>query len=174
MLMSLTDKRNHKIKCDFGANDYIRYYSRTVEDSVDPKIAREVMREYLSSIRDLISKKGYVFKIPENCGRIEIRKVKREMEIDENGDIINKLPPNWKATNKLWAENPKAKEKKIIIRYPNEHTEGFIFFPYYIKRYATFKNKGLYKMQINREMSRDTYESIMSKKIDAFLLFKTD
>ena len=170
--MSPIDKREHKVKCDYGANDYVRYYTKTTEDPLDPKVARGIMNDYLSSIRDLISNKGYTFEIPENCGRIEIRKVKREMELDENGKIINKLPINWKATNKLWAENDKAKERKIKIRYTNEHTEGFIFFPYYIKRYATFKNKGLYKMQINREMSRNTFNGIMSKKIDAFLLFK--
>lgn len=170
--MSLADKREHKVKCDYGMNDYVRYYTKTTESSLNPKVAREIMNDYLKSIRTLISTKGYVFKIPENCGRIEIRKVKREMELDDNGKIINKLPPNWKATNELWAENPRAKEKKIIIRYVNDHTEGFVFFPYYIKRYATFKNKGLYKMQINREMSRNTFQGIISKKIDAFLLYK--
>ena len=89
----------------------------------------------------------------------------------KDGKIVNKLPVNWKATNKLWKENPEAKRKKIRIRYTNEHTDGYVFHVYYIKRNATFVNKGLYKMQVNREMARNMYNGIISGELDAFLLF---
>ena len=169
--MNLQDKRNHKIKSDYGNNDYVLFYKKSTQDPLEEKIVRGVLEDYYLAIKNMISFEGYQFRMPENCGRIEIRKVKREVEVDGDGKIVNKLPVNWKATNKLWSDNPKAKEKKIKIRYTNEHTEGFIFFPYFIKRFATFKNKAVYKMKLNREMCRNTYEGIMNKKIDAFLLY---
>lgn len=152
-------------------SDYARWYKANCDDPVSLKIYREIVQEYLRLNKELISTKGYTFKFPEVMGRIEVRKVKRELDIDKDGKIINKLPINWQATRKLWKENPKAKEKEIKIRYTNEHTGGYVFHPYYIKRTATFKNKKLYRLKINREIARKMYKPIISGKMDAFLLF---
>jgi hypothetical protein len=171
MQTSQIDKRDHKIKCQYGMGDYARWYSKNTEAPVSDKIFRQVLKDFLKMNQEITSATGHSFKLPEQCGKIEIRKIKRELEVDENGKIINKLPINWQATKKLWAENPKAKDKKIKIRYTNEHTDGYVFHPYYIKRHANYKNKQYYKMQVNREMARNMYNSIMSGKLDAFLLF---
>lgn len=162
--------RVHKIKCDFGITDYYKFYKSISKDPVIASMYKDILREYLDSIRDLISKKGYIYRFPQRMGRIEIRKTKKEVKIGKNGEIINKLPINWKKTNELWAENEIAKEKKIKIRYTNEHTNGYVFRPVYMKNTANYKNKSIYKMSINREMRRNTAGPIMSKALDAFLL----
>ena len=92
-----------------------------------------------------------------------------EVKIDDDGNIINNLPINWRETRKLWAENDKAKEKKTKIRYTNEHTGGYTFRIFYRTSKANFKNKSIFKMKFNRTMKRQLSVSIFAGKIDAFL-----
>lgn len=168
--MSHQDKRNHKVKSDYGKNDYYKHYSNTVENPVSKELWDNVLMDYLNSINEMISQKGYVFRIPCRLGTIELRKIKKEVKLDQNGNVINTFNVNWKETKKLWLENPKAKEKGIKIRYVNKHSDGYSFRIVYIKKSATFKNKSVYKMLINREMRRSTEKPIMNKELDAFLL----
>ena len=102
-------------------------------------------------------------------GKIELRKLKTEVKIAEDGSIINNLPVNWKATRELWAESESAKEKKTKIRYTNEHTEGYTFRIFYRTSKANFKNKSIYKMKLNRTLKRQLSQSIFAGRIDAFL-----
>tara|TARA_R110000851_G_scaffold303660_1_gene461299 strand:+ start:121 stop:594 length:474 start_codon:yes stop_codon:yes gene_type:complete len=151
--------------------DYGKYYKENAVSPVSNLLFRKVFRDYLNANRNAISNFAYVYRLPQRMGRIEIRKTKKEIKVDpKTGELINKLPINWKATNKLWKENPEAKEKKIKIRYINEHTNGYVFRPKYMKNTANFKNKSIYKMSVNRELRRNTEPAIVSKRIDAFLL----
>jgi hypothetical protein len=168
--MRQTETRAHKIKCHFGVEHYFSSYRKLSNNPQSSKIYRAVLKDYLDANRKAIYTSGYIFKLPQRLGRIEMRKSKKEVKIDKNGKVINKLPINWQATKKLWAENEQAKERKIKIRYTNEHTGGYVFRPRYIKNTANFKNKSLYKMSINREMRRNTKAAIMNKRMDAFLL----
>lgn len=168
--MSQTETRNHKVKCHFGINDYYKHYSTIVNDPKDEKTYKNVLNDYLKANKNAISNFGYSYTLPERLGRIEIRKLKKQVTVSKDGKIINKLPINWKETKKLWKENAKAKEKKILIRYTNEHTNGYVFKIVYLKYLANYKNKSIYKMQINREMRRNTKTSILGKRLDAFLL----
>jgi hypothetical protein len=169
--MPQTETREHKIKCHYGMTDYWKYYKNNTEDPVSNLKFRKVFRDLMNANRNAISNFAYMFILPCRLGRIEIRKIKKEVKIDpKTGKIINKLVPNWQATKKLWKENPEAKAKKIILRYTNEHTNGYVFRPRYIKNTANFKNKTVYKMSINRELRRNTEPAIVNKRIDAFLL----
>lgn len=165
-----TDSRTHKVKCHFGLGDYFKFYNKDTTNPKDKKIFNEVLKDYLKMNQELISIKAYIFMLPQRMGRIEMRKSKKEVFIDKEGNVVNKLVPNWKETRALWEENAEAKLKKIIIRYVNTHTQGYVFRLRYIKNSANFKNKSLYKMQLNREMRRATSNSIITKKVDAFLL----
>jgi len=169
--MSQIEHRNHKVKCQYGMTDYWNYYKSNSENPVKNLLFRKVFRDYLNANRNAVSNFAYIYRLPHRMGRIEIRKTKKEIKIDPNtGELINKLPINWQATKKLWIENEEAKEKKIKIRYTNEHTDGYIFRPKYMKNTANFKNKSVYKMSVNRELRRNTEPAIISKRIDAFLL----
>lgn len=168
--MSQTETRNHRIKCDYGMPDYYRFYKDTSKSPKSNKVFSDVVRDYLDANRTAVYSKAYIYVLPQRLGRIEIRKMKREVIIDKEGKVINKLLINWKETKKLWSENKEAKERKIKIRYTNEHTDGYVFRPIYMKNTANFKNKSIYKLKVNRDMARKTEPAIVSKKIDAFLL----
>lgn len=168
--MNLLDKRNHKVISHYGKNDYYKHYCKTTINPVSKKIWDKVLMEYLSSVANLISQEGCVFNLPSRLGKMELRKVKKEVSLDKNGNIKNTLNINWKETKELWKTNIKAKEKNIKIRYINKHTDGYSFKIVYIKYTANYKNKSVYKMSINREMRRSTGKPILNNKLDAFLL----
>ena len=168
--MSQTETREHKIKCDYGLPDYRKDYKNSVKEPEDDETYNNVLIDWLMANQRAIRNFGYIFVLPKRMGRIEIRKTKGEVKIGKDGQVINNLAVNWKATRKLWSENEEAKEKKIKIRYTNEHSNGYIFRPRYMKNTANYKNKSIYRMSINRQLSRGTYSAIVSGKLDAFLL----
>ena len=162
--------RNHKIKTDYGMNDYYRFYKKkSGNKDVSAAVFGSVIREFNGHIRDRLSKKGAGYIFPFRIGRIELRKIKTEVKIDSEGNIVNNLPTNWRETWKLWNEHPNAKEKGVRIRYTNEHTKSHTFRIFYMKSKANFKNKSIYKMQFNRQMKRELSKSIFAGRIDAFL-----
>ena len=167
--MNQIESREHKVKCNYGLPQYYKAYKKNSKDPKSSKVYSAVLKDYLNANRNAVFNFGYIYVLPQRMGRIEIRKNKAEVKIDKNGKIINKLAPNWQATKRLWAENKEAKKKKIVIKYTNEHTDGYIFRPRYIKNTANYKNKSIYRMQVNREMRRNTNSAIMNKRLDAFL-----
>lgn len=170
MRMNHQDRRHHKVKCHFGKADYYKHYAETVDNPMSKSRYYQILMDYLTQIHNAVGNEGYTFNLPIRMGKIQLRKIKDQIKVNEDGSIHNKLTINWKATKQLWAENEKAKEKKIKIRYLNEHTNGFRFVLKYIKYNATYKNKTAYKMSINREMRRSTKNAILNNKVDAFLL----
>lgn len=170
MQMDRKDKRNHKVKTDYGMKDYYSFYlKKTNNKKITSSIYGSVVKEFNGYVRDRLSLKGAGYIFPCRLGKVELRKIKTEVKIDEDGNIINNLPVNWKETYKLWNENPRAKEKNIRIRYTNEHTQSHTFKIFYIKNKANYKNKSIYKMQFNRQMKRQLSKSIFAGRIDAFL-----
>jgi len=165
-----TEVRVHKVKVDYGVNDYYAdFKKKNKESKVNRKIYGSVIKEFNSFQRDRLSNKGVEINMPSRLGKIELRKNKSEIRINEDGTVKNNLPVNWKDTRKLWIENEFAKEKKIKVRYTNEHTDGYSFKVFFYKRRATFKNKSIYGMRFNRKLKRDLSDSIFKGKIDAFI-----
>lgn len=164
------DKRNHRVKTDYGSGDYYRHFIKETEAThISRAKFGQIMREFNEHVRDRISNKGAEYIMPHRIGKIELRKVKLEVKIDDDGNIINNLPINWRETRKLWAENEKAKQNKTKIRYTNEHTDGHTFRIFFRKSKANFKNKSIYKLRFNRTMKRQLSNSIFAGNIDAFL-----
>ena len=163
------ETRRHIVKAEFGTNHFYDSYKKNHGKEVSRLKYGQVLREFNEHVRDRLSTKGAGYVIPSGLGKIELRKFKAEVKIGEDGEIINHLPTNWKETRKLWEENPAAKEKKIRIKFTNEHTDGHTFRIVYLRFKATYKNKSVYKMRFNRTMKRDLSKSIFQGRIDAFL-----
>ena len=166
----MSENRNHKVKTDYGMKDYYRYFRRKQGIThISRLVFGKIIREFNEHVSDSISKKGSEYIFPSKIGKVVLRKVKTEVTLDEDGKIVNNLPTNWKATRDLWNENPVAKEKKIKIKFTNEHTDGYTFRIVYLRSKANYKNKSVYKMQFNRDMKRNLSRSIFQGRIDAFL-----
>jgi hypothetical protein len=162
--------RIHRATADYGVNDYYRAFKLNNKDStISRKAYGEIIKEFNSFLRDGLSMKGKEVTLPSKLGRVELRKSKTEVKIDDAGNIVNNLPVNWKETRKLWLENKNAEEKKIKIRFTNEHTDSHTFKITYLKAKADFKNKSLYTIKFNRQLKRDLSQSIFKGRIDAFV-----
>lgn len=170
MMQMEKENREHRVKSDFGTNDYYSFFKKKYSKStISRNTFGKVIREFNEHTRDKLSHKGAGYVIPSGLGKIELRKLKTEVKINEDGTISNKLPVNWKETRKLWKSNSYAREKKIKIKFTNEHTDGHIFRIVYLRFKAKYKNKSIYKMKFNRTMKRDLSVSIFQGRIDAFL-----
>ena len=172
--MTKEDKRVHRVKTHYGNYDYYKYFLANYRKLSSGKLVSratfgQIVKEFNGHVRDRISTKGAEYAFPFRIGKLELRKLKTEVKIDDNGDIVNNLPINWRETRKLWEENKQAKEKKTKIRYTNEHTEGYTFRIFYRTSKANFKNKSIYKMKLNRTLKRQLSKSIFAGRIDAFL-----
>jgi len=168
------DKRIHRIKTDYGNYDYYKHFVDNRSSDADCELVSratfgQIIKEFNGHVRDRISTKGAEYIMPCRIGKVELRKMQTEVKIDDDGNIINNLPVNWRETRKLWAESDKAREKKTKIRYTNEHTGGYTFRIFYRTSKANFKNKSIYKLKFNRTMKRQLSTSIFAGKIDAFL-----
>lgn len=164
------DKRKHRVKTDFGNYDYYKYFlSKHDSPVITRSVFGQIIKEFNVHVRDRVSTKGAEYTFPYRIGKLELRKLKTEVKIDDQGNIVNNLPINWRDTRKLWEENAQAREKKTKIRYTNEHTEGYTFRIFYKTSKANFKNKSIYKMKVNRTLKRQLSSSIFAGRIDAFL-----
>lgn len=163
------ETRNHRVISDYNVNHYYLYYAKGNKTKVSRGIYGSIIKEFNSYQRDRLSTKGVGIHFPFSLGRVELRKNKSEVKINEDGTIKNNLPVNWKETRKLWKENEAAREKKIKIRFTNEHTDSHTFRIYYLRSKAKYKNKSVYRIKFNRTLKRELSKAIFEGKIDAFL-----
>lgn len=175
--MYSTSRKNkpNKLKIDFGITDYYKFYKNKYikKDEVYNLTSveyNEIISDYNLEIKDLILNYNYDFKLPFQLGIIGIRKYKPTFKV-ENGKILtNNFPVNPRATRELWDSNPEAKNKKILVRYTNKHSDGYVFTLKYFKSNAKYKNKSIYRITFKREFQRELSVRAKEGSIDAFIL----
>jgi hypothetical protein len=165
--------RNHKLNNSYGVLDFYKYYKKNSDNPVDLKIYRKILDKYNKKVSESILKKGLDFIMPYLNFEITIRKDKRKPKIID-GKVINNTPVDPVATKKLWEKDKEAKEKKILVRYNNSHTSGYVFRIYCKKFRSNLKNKNLFKFRPVRKLKRDLAKLIKDPdvKFDSFLLYK--
>jgi len=118
--------QSNQDKIDYGSNQYYNNYKKNIENPVDSKTFRDVVKEIHDLLIDEIILENYLFRIPYLGLRIFITKQKQKVFL--KGDrVINTSLPDWETTKKLWEVDPEAKEKKIVVKYVNSHTNKYIF-----------------------------------------------
>ncbi len=143
--------RNHKIHSHFGANDFYEYYKEN-----EGTLARKDFGAVLKSINLKIAEQildGYSFKMPFSMGILSLSR-RKEFIGYKDGKAVTNRPIDFKSTIELWNSNPEAKEQKKLVRFLNKHTNGWIYKVAYNKHYATYTNKTVYAVQINRTINR--------------------
>ncbi len=157
----MTNKRSSKkLPAQYGMKDYYKYYIKNYPYKVTKKEYNEInsilnkflVKEIIESAKDFI--------LPHRTGFIGIVKIKRGVKMLPNNVVINSSPPDWKTTIELWNNDIEAKEKKIIVRYKNTHTGGYVYNIKYNKYNATFKNKSNMIFIPSRDFKRDVAKRI--------------
>jgi len=164
-------QRTHKLKSDFGMPDYHKFYEKNYKE-IDKILYNKLITEFNREIVKLMLEKHIDFKFPYLNLILQIRKSKRKPRL-EDGELVNPVPIDWKKTNKLWENNPEAKQKKLLVRYNNSHSSGYVYRIIIKKFNSKLKNKKLLKIEPNR-----TFKRSLSKKIknpddsfDSYLLY---
>jgi hypothetical protein len=166
-------ERIHKIKGDYGMTDYFKYYTKN-NKTISKATFNSIVTEFNQGVVDLIIEDSIIYSLPYLGLELLIKKDKRKPRL-VNGKLINNVPIDWKATNELWNRDSEAKEKKLLVRYNNSHTSGYVFRIYCKKFKASIKNRGLFKFKPNRKFQRALSARIKDPNkdnFDAFLLYK--
>jgi len=165
--------RTHKLNNGYGVIDYYKYYKANTDNPVSEKKYRKILDEFNKKIAELIIEEGIDFIMPSLNFEITIRKDKRKPKIVD-GKVVNNTPVDPVATKRLWDNDEEAKEKRILVRYNNSHSSGYVFRIYCKKFRSSLKNKNLIKFRPTRQLKRNLAKAIKDpdRKFDAFLLYK--
>jgi len=147
-------RSSKKIPAEYGMVDYYNYYCKNNSYKITKNEHNEILSILNKFVADEIVETGKEFILPCRSGNISIVKIKRGLKILPDQKIINTSPPNWKETLNLWAKDPEAKERKILIRHSNIHTGGYVYIIKYNKYNATFKNKTVIDFNPVRDFKR--------------------
>lgn len=165
--------RIHKNKADYGMSDYCTFYRKEYNNKINRSLYNNIITDFNDSVRKLIINEELNFYAPYIGIELSIRKDKRKPRIVD-GKLINNIPVDWKATNELWNKDSEAKEKKLLVRYNNSHTSGYVYRLYLNKFKSKMRNKNYFKFRTNR-----IFQRMLSKRIkdpnkemfDSFLLY---
>lgn len=149
-----------------GINYFYEYYSRsyykekvgnrmTIHKNSKFYLTRSnycaILSDFNKAIIGEIIYDNFEFILPARLGTLSIVKIKPTVRVDKKtGKIGYSLPINWKATKELWADDIEAKEKKILVRHLNEHTNGYLCKWRYSKHKATYRWKSAYSFLMCR------------------------
>ncbi len=156
-----------KINTDYGVKDYYKYYSENNKSPIDSKKYNKLISDFNKAIVDLIINEGLEYNPPTLQFTFCIRKAIRVPHI-KNSKLINTTPIDWKATKELWEENEEAKDKKILIRFLNNHTSKYIFRIKALKNGNYYLNKKLYRFKACRSFQRNLAKRILDTTKDNF------
>jgi hypothetical protein len=163
-----------KIKTHYGKKDYYKFFKQNnPELKITAKTFSNIISDFNKEIINLIIEENLEYNIPYIGSSLSIKKDKRIPRI-VNGKLYNTSPVDWVATNKLWDEDDEAYEKRLLVRYLNNHTSKFVFKIQFRKYNNYFLNKNIYSFESNR-----TFKRLLGKRIkdedkdryDAYLLY---
>lgn len=167
-------ERIHRYKKDFSTPDYRKFYKKKYKSDIDNKLYTKIIEDFNKNIVDLIINEGVSYDLPFIHMNISIRKEKRKPKL-KDGKLVNNNAINWQATKKLWEEDEESAKKKLLVRYNNSHSFGYIFKVYLKKFKCRLKCRSYYRIKVNRKFQRDIAKRINDpnkEAFDAFLLYK--
>lgn len=166
--------RVHKHKADYGIKDYREFYKKKYNSDITTEKYNKIIKVFNQAIIDLIIDKGIKYKIPFMNFELYVAKLKQKPKI-VNGKLVNNRPINWKATHELWDKNDEAREKKLLIRYNNDHSSNYVFRIYMKKFKSTLRTRNYYKFKAIRSFKQKLHNKIMKSddgSFDAYLLYE--
>lgn len=156
-----------KINTDFGMKDYYKFYKSNSKNPVDLKKFHKVVEEFNKGIVDLILNEDLEYKPVKLQMTFCVRKTLKVPRI-KDGKLINTIPIDWKSTKQLWEDNTEAAEKKILLRFINNHTSKYVFRIKCLKYKTRYKNKKMFRFKACRSFQRLLAKRIMDPNKDNF------
>lgn len=166
--LKLRGKKNFKITNSYGTKEAWRWVKKNKWLNIGQPITEHDFRIIINSLNLFLQDQllqGHDINLPLNMGRIEVRKYKTHIKIDQEGLKTN-MGVDWKRTLELWNDDIEARNNKQLIRV--ESKEIFKF--YYNKQRAKYKNKSFYEFTPTRSFKKRLSDKIKDNEIDAFLI----
>lgn len=155
---------------DVSLDDFYQdFLKKNPEQNLTKSKYRQVVKDLFETIGVEMIESNFEYRFPKQLGYLRIIRKKRNIKI-YNGKKYGMPKVDWAATRKYWAENPSAKERGLVIRHMNNHTNGYYYRYYYDKKPARYRNSGIYGFVIIRKFKRHLAACLKddSKHIDFF------
>lgn len=162
-----------KIQGHYGMKDYYKHYKKTTDKPVNAIKYNKVISLFNKELVELMLNENVEYNLPSLGLNLSIRKDKRVPKI-VNGKLVNNSPVDWVTTKQLWDRNEEAKNNKVLVRYLNNHTSGYVFRIYLKKFGAKLKNRTVYKYKPARSFQRALgarIKDLTKDKFESFLLY---
>lgn len=156
------DKRN-RLKSDYTFKDLYKFYKKRYDNPLDRITYMRFLTEFYTEILNLVLYNGIDYNLPARLGSLRIRKRQNVQKINDDGELIHNLKPDWKKSKELWAKkypDKTPKELKLIPHKPivyhmNEHTDGYYFEWHWDKLTCNVKNQTAYRFEPIRNKKRE-------------------
>lgn len=161
-------KRKHKHKIDFKTSYfYWHYKSRNKEVAFDQKKYTLILTTFFNIVRRKIINEMFRFYFP-GIGYFYLIKRKQKSRIKPDGELLVDARVNWPETKKLW-KNTTDRTKKV--RYLNDHTFGFLYKLYWLKKNNNFTNRSFYSFIPSKEFRQQLSKTLLiaDKPLDAYI-----
>ena len=118
-------------------------------------------------VKNMILKNKFI-SLPYNLGNLAILKHQPKVKRKENGNL--NLAIDYGETNKLWRDNPEAKDNRRYVYHTNSHSGGYIASFKWLKSRAKTKNIFGYKFVPVKQAKRDLAKAMKDPliKVDFF------
>lgn len=167
-LLKVEESRVHKISNSYGVYDAYKYIRKNKWFDIGQSITEHQFYSIIRGINNLLADsmlEGKDIHLPYKMGVLEVRKYDAKIAFVD-GKLKTNLPIDWDKTLKLWSEDEKAYEERILIKMEEKE----IFKVYYNKLRADYNNKSFYEFAINRDLKKRLKQRIKSGNFDAFKL----
>lgn len=150
-----------KHSTEYKIKDIYELYTTEVPKSsqVPYSLFSDVLRDFNLGLVDKVINNSEGVELPFRLGHLRVRKCKVNLSRKDT------LIPDWDSTNKLWQNNPKAKEEKKLVYHLNEHRGGFKYKIFWDKSLSKLKNKSFYFFIPTRKFKR-TVASILKNNLE--------
>lgn len=178
-------KSREKIGTDITTPEFYKHYISKLGNlekengfKVNIRTYTKIVKEFNKWISNKIihNPKGVV--MPYKLGRLLIVKFKTPPILLSNGIVLKKhIPVDWNSTLKLWEKDEDAKNKKILVRLLNTHTDGYSYQWKRDHKRSTVRNNRVYlftatrtnKLTLKNELRKedhglDYYEIVKYRK----------
>lgn len=165
-VLKINGTRKHKISNSLGSYDAYKWIRKHKWLNIGRPLTEHEFYSIIRRVNNYLADelvRGNDVILPCNMGRLEIRKSKPKIRI-ENGSVKTDLPIDWDRTLKLWYENEESFESKTLIKMEEKE----IFKVYYNRLKCDFNNQSFYEFIVNRDIKKRLKQKIKEGQIDAF------
>ena len=167
--------RRSRITSKYKNEQYVSHLFwkiKKIYPEIDKKKITKIISRYFELAQEDLSH-GNTVSLGASLGDLYVVKMKRNVYINDQGVLINKLPIDQGATNKLWKAKPELRGLKFV-RHINSHSSGFLF---KLKHYlfgSQIKNKSIYTFRFSRALKTRLSENIINKEVEAYEIKSKD